>query len=335
MPSRLSLGTEAALLPEVPVPVAEGYCGLLRVVGQVLAYLRHQYGHADLVAVSGAAFAWPGPCEAMVRRGARGARERAVDVLPLEVGLKALGFPRARVLEASAGLPCEEVACLTGEETEQGRPVVVRGWTPAPTRLAVLAGCAPGGLVCGYPEQATAGEPYLAAPPSADLLVALGPPGSVACAEVFAAAVRAARTCWEDERPGCADAYRAWVHLLTATPASAGQVPLQLAAALAALVEARTAARDFVTAHAADLPDLPAAWAERAGDRYERLLDLLEPLAAEIAGPGAQVLWSQEEWRESAHRRLEAAAELDAQALGCLRRAAEADYAPEDEIPEE
>ncbi len=331
MPSRLSLGTEAALLPEVPVPRAEGWYGLWRVVGQVLAYLGHEYGYADLMAASGAAFAWLGPCRVVGSRRVQGGRG-AGEVLRLAMGLKALGFPRAQVLEGPAGLPGEEIERLVREETDQGRPVVARGWAPAARGLAVLAGCAPGGLVCGYPEQATAGEPYLAAPASAELLIALGPPSLVAGADVFAGAVRAARACWEEERPGCADGYRAWLHLLTVAPASARRVPADLAEALGALLEARSAAHDFVTARLGDLPDLSAAWAERAADRYGRLLDLLEPLAAEAAGPGALVLWAQEEWRDSARERLEAGGELDAQALGYLRRAAEADYAPEEEV---
>jgi hypothetical protein len=107
-------------------------------------------------------------------------------------------------------------------------------------------------------------------------------------------------------------------------------VATEAAIALAALVEARTAARDFLEAQLDDLPPLAAAWAERAANAYEYLLDLAEPLSAALTAPGRDILWAEPEWRSESHERLEQIAELDAEAVNSLRRIAEADYSPDE-----
>jgi hypothetical protein len=107
-------------------------------------------------------------------------------------------------------------------------------------------------------------------------------------------------------------------------------VAREAAAVLAALAETRTAARDFLEALLDDLPPLPAAWAERAANSYDQLLDLAEPLAAALAPPGGGILWSLADWRADTHARLEQIAELDAEAVNHLRRGQQAEYTPED-----
>ena len=73
------------------------------------------------------------------------------------------------------------------------------------------------------------------------------------------------------------------------------------------------------------LPEPTAAWAERAAGRYDALLDRLEPLSVALAGPGGEILWASPDWRAEHYERLEEIAELDAEAVNCLRRSEEED----------
>jgi hypothetical protein len=252
--------------------------------------------------------------------------------------LRTLGLPQAQVWSAPEGLPPETILRATAAEAAAGRPVILGGWEPAAPGWALLAGCAPGGLICGYAAHHRPGDPYLAAPAQGTLLVALGPRRPAEPAALLAAATAAARRGWETHRPNCALRYRAWLHLLAADPTAWGGLSREFpfaarheaAAALSALAEARAAARDFLEAAGDDLPPGPAAGAERAADLFGQLLDLTDPLAAALAPPGGEILWSQPDWRAEARARLEQIAELDAQAVNTLRRAQQADYTPED-----
>jgi hypothetical protein len=345
MLSRLHLSAtepEEALLRGLPPPRAPGPLSLLHVIGQALAYMSQRESFPALAAVSGAAFAVtaprclrpvpsePPPLQAHASWAGEGARGEAPPAALAPAALPALlhtlGLVEAQVWSAPEGLPAERILRAVAAEAAAHRPVILGGWPPAEPGWALLAGCAPGRLVCGYGPHSRPGDPYLAAPARGTLLVALGPREPADPAALLAAATAAARRGWETDRPHCADLYRAWLHLLSqpAPPAPAAE----LAAALTALAEARTAARDFLEAYRDDLP--PAAGAERAANLYDQLVDLAEPLAAALAPPGGVILWSQPDWRAETRGRLEQIAELDAEAVNSLRRAQEAEYAPED-----
>jgi len=318
---KVSLGTDTTgLLPELPVPQGGGPCGLIRVSAQVAEYLGYRGAFAELMAVSGAAFDLHWFCPLTGLRPAGAGYER------LAVALPALGFPEARVLASAEGLPPAEISDAVKRESNQGRPVILGGWQPEPEGLALLAGVEPGGLLCGYVESSRAEEAYLAAPPASQLVVVLGerkPPDE----GLFRLACTAARECWEQAPPGCGAVYRTLLHLLTTGfPAEA-----PFAATLAALVEARTEAQEFLLAQTECLLPLPAAWTQRAADLYEQMLDLLEPLTVQLSGPERDILWAQEDWRQATAELLGEVAELDAQAVNCLRRAPEAEFAPEEE----
>lgn len=317
-----SLGSRAArLLPGLPVPQGGGPFGLIRVSAQAAEYVGYTGALADLMAASGTAFDLLWFCPLTGLRPAWTGPERIGEAL------RALGFVQARVLASAEGLSATEIGEVVRQESEQGRPVLVGGWELEPEGFALLAGVEAGGLFCGYPESSRAGEAYVAAPASGQLLVVLGerrPPDE----PLLLTACRAARRCWEQVSPGCGAAYRTLLHLLT----GGAPVAAPVAATLTALVEARTAAQEFLLVQAEDLPPLPGAWAQRAADLYEQMLGLLEPLTVQLSGPEKDILWAQEDWRPVNAELLEEVAELDAQAVNCLRQAPEAEFAPEEEI---
>ena len=303
----------ASLLPGLPVPRAGGVCELYRVAAQALAYTGYPGAWGRLMALSGEAVAPPLPCPL----SAPGERpERRVLT-----GLTGMGFRENRLVTGPEGLPGPEIVRAVLGECGAGRPVVLRGWAPHPHGLSLIAGLGPGGLLCGYTPDATAGEPYLAAPPSGDLLLMLGPP-SVPAEGLFAAAVAVARAQWEEARPGAADRYRAWIYLAAV---GEGAALTELAAGLSLLVEARAAAGEFLGEVLPDLGSLPAAWVRRALGQYELLANRAEPLAERLSAPGL-VLTPEE--RAGLAGALETLAELDAEAANCLRRAPSADYPP-------
>ncbi len=311
--SRLRVGSQAAegtLLAEVPIPADN----LLRVLAQALELAGTTGAYPALMAVGGEAFRVPAPrCVGL--EPPRG---------PGELGktLAGVGRPAAQVRSAAQGLLPEEIVGIVAAETAAGRPVLLGGWRPAAPGWALLAGTAPGDLVCGYGPFSTSGDPYLAAPAQGDLLIALGPAEPVSADALFDLALAAARACWENPRLGNADLYRAWLHLLGEGVVPAVAVAAEAARALAALVEGRAAARDYLEHSAERLLPATTAGAERAADLYVRVLDLAEPLSAALNGPGAEILWAQPDWRAEARERLEQIAELDAEAVNCLRRAA-------------
>jgi hypothetical protein len=322
MISRLTGGNResggAGLLPGVPVPRAGGRFSLPRVVAQALAYTGNPTAFPRLLTLSGEAFGVPGPCP-LARETEHPSHERLLS------GMAALGFRQARLLDSAGGLSGPEILAAVRAETGAGRPVVLHGWAPQPRGLSLIAGPGPGGLICGYSPSAAAGDPYLAAPPSGDFLLILGAPEGPA-EDLFVLGCRAARRQWETERPGCADCYRAWQGLIaggSATP----ELAAELGACLAALAVARGAAQEFLREATQGLAPAPAAWVRRAVNQYELLLERLEPLAERLAAPENQPPWSAEDQTEIAGA-LEAVAELDAEAVNCLRRAPEAEYGP-------
>ncbi len=323
MLSRLNLsarGPDSRLLPGLPCPSMTGAADLLPVLGQALAYAGFPGAFPALAAVSGEAFRLRGPVCAYTPRA---------PALDLSSVLAALGYRRAEVLTASEGIAPERILQLVAQETAADRPVVLGGWPPAEPSWALLAGCPTGGLICGYGPHNAPGDPYIAAPAQGNLLLALGP-GEPAHAETLrAAAAAAARACWEQDRPGCAGAYRTWLHLLSDQVEPTAPVAGEAAAALTALVGARTAARDFLEAQREQLPQPAAAWVARAAALYDHLLDLLEPLSVALAAPEGEILWAHPEWRAEHYERLEQIAELDAEAVNCLRRSGE-EYTPDE-----
>ena len=294
---------------------------MLRVLGQVLQYVGFPGAFPVLAAVSGEAFRVQGPVCA--------ARPSARE-WDLRATLAATGFARAQVLSAAEGLASEKILQLVAEETAADRPTVLGGWAPAEPGWALLAGCASGGLVCGYGPNNAPGDPYVAAPAQGRCLIALGLGEPVAPETLLAVATASARVCWEHDWPGCAGVYRTWLHLLSEEVEPAAPVAGEAAAALAALVESRTAARDFLEGQVEELLEPEAAGAERAAGLYGQLLDLLEPLSVALGAPGGEILWGHAEWRAEHYARLEEIAELDAEAVNCLRRGGEAEYEPEE-----
>ena len=322
MLSRLTLrapGPQPPLLDAVPPPAS---ADLLRVVAQALHYLGLPESWPRLAAVTGRAFG-------MARLSCD--RRPSAEAAGLPESLALLGFRDALLLQTTEGLSGEAILRVVAEETAAGRPVLLCGWPPAAPGPALLAGCAPGGLVCGHATHCSPAHPYLAAPAEGDLLLALGPSEGTEPEALLAAATAAARAAWESARPGCGDCYRAWLHLLSADVEPSAAAAAQAEAAFGALLEARTAARDFLEAILEDLPPLASSWAERAVGHYEQLFERLDPLAAALAPPGGPILWAHSEWRPETYRRLQEIAELDAEAVNCLRRSAEAEYAPEEE----
>lgn len=314
-----SQATEGRLLAGVPVPAES----LLRVLAQALEFCGMTGAYPALMAVSGEAFRVPPPRCAGI--------ETTAGPSELEEALAGVGHPEAQVRSASLGLSPEVILEAVAAETAAGRPVLLGGWMPAAPGWALLAGTAPGDLVCGYGPRSVPGDPYLAAPAQGDLLIALGPAAPASAEARVARALAVARACWEEARLGNADLYRAWLHLLDRRVAPAAAVAAEAAGALAALAESRAAARDFLEGSLEGLPTAIAVGAERAADLYGRMLDLAEPLSAALNGPGGRILWAQPDWRAEAGARLEQISELDAEAVNCLRRGAAAEYAPDPE----
>lgn len=322
MLSRLRVGSQAAegeLLAGVPVPAG----ALWRVVAQALEFSGMAGAYPTLMAVSGEAFRVSPPRCAGV--------EPTEVANELEEALRGLGRPEAQVRRAAQGLSPREIVEVVAAETAAGRPVLLGGWMPAAPGWALLAGTAPGGLICGYGPLNTQGDPYLAAPAQGDLLVCLGPAEPVSAEALVGRARAAARACWEDPRLGGADLYRTWLHLLAGQMVPVAALAREAARALAELVERRAAARDFLEEGLERLSPARAAGAERAADCYGRFLDLAEPLSAALSEPGAEILWAQPDWRAEVRERLEQISELDAEAVNCLRRGAELEYAPDPE----
>ena len=306
----------AGLLPGLPVPTASGPFQLLRLTAQALEYLEYPMPWARLMVLSGAAFRVPSPCPL-----APLAAEQRECLL---TGLARLGFEEQRLLRSRQGLSGPEIVHAVTVETGAGRPVLLHGWTPCPGGFSLIAGLGPGGVICGYTPESTAGAPYIGAAPAGDLLLTLGPP-SAREEELFVTGCAAAEAEWKAWPESGAELYVAWQWLLehAATPG----LSAQLGAGLAALVEARGAAQDFLQGVTPDLTPLPAAWARRAADHYERMLERLEPLAerlseVEDAGP------EPEQAQASTVAALEELATLDAEALDSLHSAPTATYTP-------
>ncbi len=294
---------------------------MLWVTGAALQYLGFSEARATLAAVSGAAFRLPGP-------SCRGCP--APPELDMRMALAAVGLSQALVLRDAGGLDPEHLQQIVAQETATGRPVALRGWPPAGADWSLLAGCAPGGLLCGYGPDSRAGDPYRAAPAEGSEVVRLGPWEPVPAAELLTTAIRAARQCWEEELPGCATLYRTWLHLLSEEAGATPALAREAAGALTALAENRMLARDFLEAQVPDLEVPLASAAQRALGLYDQMLDCLEPLSEALSAPEGDLLWTDPDWRVAARARLAEVAELDAEAVNCLRRGGEAEYALED-----
>lgn len=315
MISRLQTGAGegewASLLPGLPVPAAGGPAELLRVAAQALGYTGYPGAWGRLMALSGLAFAVPAPGPVCVP-------EESVEARLLR-GLARMGFQGQQLVISEDGLRGVEIVEAVLSECGAGRPLVLGGWAPCPQGLSLIAGLGPRGLLCGYTPEATAGAPYLAAPPSGSLMLLLGPPSPVE-EDLFLQGVAVARAQWEEA--GAAERYQAWIaRVQREGSAAAGE----LAGALAEVVEARGAAGEFLREVLPALGAIPAAWVRRALGWYELLAERAEPLAERLNVPEL-VLTAGE--REGLAGELEGLAELDAEAETCLRQAPRADYLP-------
>lgn len=316
------------ILSEVSPPDQPDYrrCGLAQALAAALSYCGRTVEYSFIMGLTGLAFAI-GQADSFAEQP-----PIAVPFDHLTAALRALGY-EGRLAADSASLAPEAVVEIISAEIDGGRPTVAHGWGAPPAWALITGYDRSRSLLYGY---LLVGEPQppQEAPAHADLILCLGKAGTpVPLPEAVGQAIIRGAQLWSNPPPDSGPAaYRNLLALLENQDAFAGELGQNAAGGhetlIAALIDSRAAAIDFLQASAHLFPAIPAAWLQQAADYYTQLVDLLETRVPPVFDPLATEALTDPRWRQQWSACLGQVAELDMEAAGCLRRSLSADFPP-------
>jgi len=237
--------------------------------------------------------------------------------------LQQIGFSRAILLSHS-----DEAQQALSAELSAQRPVLVLGCFPeAPWRCGLITGLLRDGL---WAVLDLDGRLHRLAP-RFDAVLLFGPPGDSSTPS-FSQLISHSISVWQGQSDIAGpEAWQAWQEMLKNLhqPISAAPAHEFL---YEWLLDARTCAAAWISNLAEQVDEIQSAWLQSAAGHLEALVELLEARRPPLHHPEVAHAFADQPWRQELAARIAQAAELDAQALHCLRMSLEADYPPE-EVP--